>query len=182
MFWRPKRLLDLRPQTAVVMIGAKSSDDVLFLGASHLEVAAATGEITKLNGRTLVVDQDAGANARTEAAAVEAGGIVEFLHAPAESVPLNAATFHIVVAAHLPEWSSGGDQRLHEAMRLLRPGGRVILIYGEPKRGLLSSKTPAPQPPQDDVVSHLTSAGFNGARRLAESEGVAYYEARKPRD
>lgn len=182
MFWRRNRGRE-RPETALAMVGAKSSDDVLFLGANRLDIASATGEITKLNGRTIVVDPDTSARSRIDAAARQAGGLVDFLQAPLESIPLDASTFHIIIAAPLPDWSAGGDQRLHEARRLLRPGGRVILMFGEPRKGLLGgAKTAAPQPPADDVTTHLLRAGFAGARRLAESEGVTYYEARKPRD
>jgi hypothetical protein len=91
-------------------------------------------------------------------------------------------TFHIVV---VPVVAAGWTQyvtTIAETARVMRPGGRIVLIVGEPARGVFRGSTlkqagPAP----DAVVAMLTTGGFVAARKLAEADGVAYYEARKAR-
>ena len=61
--------------------------------------------------------------------------------------------------------------RLSDAIRVLRPGGRIILLLKQTKK-----------PAAKDTLDALSAAGFSAARRLAEAEGTEYYEARKSRD
>jgi hypothetical protein len=55
-------------QTDLAMIGAKSGQHVLVLGAGEGGLAAALAGVTGLNGRTLAIDPDAGASAAIERA------------------------------------------------------------------------------------------------------------------
>ena len=170
-----------RPDTALAMIGSRASDDVLFLGARDPTVAAENGTITRLNGRTVVAGQGAADKARVEDAAGKAGAILEFVDTPLTALPFAAATFHIVVIRDLALGSADATPVVAEAMRVLQPGGRIILIFGEPARGMLSALNPPPTPAADTVVILLQRVGFAAARRLAEEAGVSYFEARKAR-
>jgi hypothetical protein len=69
-----------------------------------------------------------------------------------------------------------------ELMRVLRPGGRLVLIAGQ-KRGALFGALPPSSPALavEAVLALLANAGAIAGRRLAEVDKVAYYEARKPR-
>jgi SAM-dependent methyltransferase len=164
------------------MIGSRASDDVLFLGVRDPAVAAENGTITRLNGRTVVAGRGSAEKARVEAAAVKAGAIVEFVDAPLTELPFAAGTFHIVVIPDLAVGSAEATPTVAEAVRVVQPGGRIILMFGEPARGMLGSLNPAPQPASDVVVMLLTRAGLVASRRLAEAEGVTYFEARKGRE
>ena len=170
-----------RPDTALAMIGARASDHVLFLGARNPSVAAENGTITRLNGRTVVAGQGADAATRAEQAAASAGAILEFVDAPPGALPFADSTFHIVVIHDVAVGSTEAATVLAEAARVLEPGGRIILIFGEPARGMFGSLNPPPPPETDTVVTLLIRAGFTAARRLASAEGVTYFEARKPR-
>lgn len=172
-----------RPGTALAMIGPRSSDHVLVLGASGAAVAAESGAVTRLNGRTVLVGHGADAATRTEQAAAKAGAIVEFIETPpaTATLPFGAATFHIVVIADLAVGSTDAGPTLADATRVLQPGGRIILIFGEPARGMFAALKPAPPPEKEAVLNLLVRAGLVAGRLLAMSEGVAYFEARKAR-
>ena len=74
-------------QTALAMIGAKTGQTVLFLGGRQPGVVAEIARVTGLNGRTVVVESDPSLCGRVEAAAAEAGTLVEFVAtAPAGSI------------------------------------------------------------------------------------------------
>ena len=171
-----------RPGTALAMIGARASDHVLFLGARDASVAAENGTITRLNGRTVVVghgDEDA---RRVEQSAAAAGAIVEFTDAPLTQLPFADETFQIVVVHNLAIGSTDASLTLAEATRVLHAGGRIILMFGESARGVFGALSPPPAPETEPVVNLLVRAGLVAARRLAASEGVTYFEARKPRE
>ena len=71
---------------------------------------------------------------------------------------------------------------LDQAIAVLQPGGRIIVTFGAPARGMLGSLNPPPPPDTDVVVNLLVRAGLVASRKLAASEGVTYFEARKARE
>lgn len=171
------------PDAALAMVGPRPSDEVLFLGAKDPSLAAETGAITRLNGRTVVVGQGADAGKRIDQAATQAGAILEFVDAPFTPLPFDAATFHIVVAPIAAEWWTEYASSLAEAARVLRPGGRIVVIIGERSRGPFRvSPARPPALATDAVLALLKSSGFIAARQLAETDGVTYYEATKSRE
>ncbi len=171
--------------TALAMIGPRPKDEVLFLGARDPSFAAETGAVTRLNGRTVVVGEDAAAAATTERAAGLAGALLEFVPAPFDRLPFDSASFDLVVAPELADWpAERRGPRLAEAVRVLRPGGRMVLMVGEARRGFLGrvlARRRRPVPASERVVELLTWSGVLAARRLAEENGVTYYEGRKAR-
>jgi hypothetical protein len=68
-----------------------------------------------------------------------------------------------------------------EAMRILRDGGRVIVIDGTPAgrwpASLFTRREPQLAPA--DVLAILDRAGARASRLLADVSGVRFYEARK---
>jgi SAM-dependent methyltransferase len=165
-----------RPATSVAMVGPRASDAVLFLGAGDPALAAGTGAVTRLNGQTVVVLQGADLARRVSEAAEREGALLDTIDAPLESLPLDRDSFNIVVAPDIASWpASARTGRLAEATRVLKPGGRLIATTGDGRRG-------RPSPVQGfDPIAELTALGLVAARKLAETDGVTYYEARRPR-
>lgn len=168
--------------TALAMIGAKAGDRVLFVGRVDAALAGDVARTTGLNGQTLVGCR-ANDRASVETGAAHAGALIDVLDIPPTDrspVPHGVTTVDIVVAiTNLATWEL--DARLEattDAIKALRPGGRLIVIDGE-KRGLLGAKKPAM--PADAVVPLLTSVGAQAARALGVEDGITYYEARKAR-
>jgi len=166
------------------MIGAKSGDRVLVIGAGDGRLAAGVALATGLNGRTLVIDPEAGAQARVDAAAARAGALVEFTAMPAATLALDDGAFDIVVIPH--ELSARAPQRhqiVSEAARLLRPGGRVMVVERTERSGFrdLLSRESRPIITADDIRALLTEGGLRATRLLGEVDGIAFVEAIKAR-
>jgi ubiquinone/menaquinone biosynthesis C-methylase UbiE len=169
-------------QTALAMIGAKPGDRLVVAGAHDPDLAAELALVTGLNGQTTVYDDRKGAREEIEAAAARAGALVEFVESGVSRAPLGAGSQDVFVLAR-PIASLSPDDRvaaLSEAMRVLRPGGRVIVLDGGRRMGLLGKFQPRPpQVATAEVLDLLTIAGAKAQRQLAEVDGIAYYEARK---
>lgn len=166
---------------AIAMIDPRPGDAILFVGAADADLAGECGAVAGLNGRTVVTDANASAASRVEAAAGKAGALVEFTAAPPAKLPFETGTFAVVVVPDFSSWPADERQtRFMEAYRVAQPGARIVLLAAQ-KRGVLWSRA-APDPSAREQVLHLyTRAGAVAARELANTDGVAYYEGRKPR-
>jgi len=169
-------------QGAVVMLGIKPGDRVLLLGAARPELAGAIGAVTGLNGQTTVVDRAPGAKDRIATAAAGAGALVDFVAAPIALLPTDSQTFDMaVLPAGLAALGTDAPSVLAEAIRVVRPGGRITICEPLPRQGLFRLAQTAPLTDPKDVVARLTAAGLRAARHLGSLDGTAYFEAARPR-
>lgn len=166
------------------MVGARAADSIAVLGAPGATEAALAAEIgleTGLNGRTVVIDVGPEARARVEAAAAKAGALVEFQWAPVTMLPLDAGTFDVAVINRQLA-SLDGRNRIaccEEALRIIKPTGRVVVIEGIRRPGLFGLfQTKIAGLPPEDVKDALTHAGAKAVRLLADVDGVVFFEAK----
>jgi ubiquinone/menaquinone biosynthesis C-methylase UbiE len=170
---------------ALSMIGAKPGDRVLVATAGDGTLAAQLGLVTGLNGRTLVVDTDAISGEKAASAAADAGALVDFAVTPVGTIPESEASFDIVVFNHtlgpLPEWDR--SRTCAEALRVLRPAGRLVALEHTRRPGLfgLVSHVTAPAASGADVVDLAQRVGFKAVRILGDTEGLVFIEATRAR-
>ena len=170
-------------QTALAMVGAKPGQLVLVVGAGSGQLAAEIALVTGLNGRTVVVSREPEAERTVEAAAARAGALVEFESSDIRTLAAADDTVDIVVVQRqFADGSVDGPALAREAVRVLRPGGRVIAIEGaEPgTRPGFGRRPSAPALDPATVQRHLAATGLKATRVLAEVEGTLYVEGVKP--
>ena len=167
-------------QTALAMVGPKSGDRVLLAGNVGPEIAAEIARVTGLNGQTTVANLGS-AKASFEAAAAEAGSLLDFSDNASSHFSTGDESLDIVVLASANAISDPAfATMLPEAFRALRRGGRLVLMNGDRKTGLFSrgSETPIADEP---VQAAILASGGRAVRLLGVAEGIHYYEAQKPR-
>jgi ubiquinone/menaquinone biosynthesis C-methylase UbiE len=175
-----------RPSTldplSVSMAGAKLGDRFLFMGCSDPQMIAALATKIGLTGRACAIDSDAARVRDAERIALAEGALIEASVAPLDGVPFDAESFDLVI---LREFASGRPVHeqaaiAHEAHRVLRPGGRSMIIDSMPRAGLFSSKTATDASKEAVALADLLKAqGFVAVRVLAERDGVRFIEGVK---
>jgi len=174
----------------VGMTGVKMGDRFLQVGCAHGGRMAAVAGKVGLSGRAAVVVPDEPSAARARKAAENAGVLVEVETAPSTHLPLTDAAFDLAVVddtAGLFGTLRAEDRvaSFRELLRVLRPGGRVLIVGAVPRGGLgaVLSRTQNGPPfvASGDALKALEADGFRSARMLAEREGLVFVEGIKPR-
>ncbi len=179
------------PHSLVVgMAGVKMGDRLLQVGCAHGGRLGAVAAKVGLSGRAAVVVPDEASAARARKGAANLGVLVDVDVAPATRLPLDDQAFDLAViddTAGLFGTMRAEDRRaaVRELARVLRPGGRVLMIGATPRTGIgaILSRTPIGPPfvSSGDAVKALKAHGFRSARVIGEREGLAFVEAIKPR-
>jgi SAM-dependent methyltransferase len=168
------------------MIGVRAGDAVLAIGAGDAALVAEVARVTGLNGRVVVADPDATAAVRVERAAVDAGALLEFHHAP-EADRFERAdrelgdSFDLVLVQRplAPLDEPARRAVIAGALSHARPGGRVMILLGARATGWLWASAPAgPTLTGGEAEALLVGAGALAARTLGTLEGITYVEAR----
>jgi SAM-dependent methyltransferase len=179
------------PHSLVVgMTGVKMGDRLLHVGCAHGGRLGAVAVKVGLSGRAAVSVPDDASAARAQKGAADAGVLVDVDVAPPTRLPYDDAAFDLAVVD-----DTGGlfgtmraEDRVaavRELVRVLRPGGRVVMIGATPRGGIGALLSRAESGPSfvssGDAVKSLEADGFRSARVIGEREGLAFVEAIKPR-
>jgi SAM-dependent methyltransferase len=170
----------------VSMCGVKLGDRVLVLGGSDTALIAALAVKAGLTGRAAMVDESEQMRARSATAVERDGALIESFTAQYTSLPFEAHAFDVVVMRNvLPAIAPHQRQAaVAETTRVVRPGGRCIVI-NDVKRGGLASLVAGQAADESGAsgataVGLLSGVGFRAARTLAERDGVVFVEGVKP--
>jgi ubiquinone/menaquinone biosynthesis C-methylase UbiE len=171
---------------AITMSGVKLGDRLLIVGASDALLIAALAGKAGLTGRACMVDAVEATTRSSAALAEREGALVESFTSPWTMMPFEPQAFDVVVIRDVLKQLES-DARLRsvaEVYRVLRPGGRAVVIE-DTKRGgmgaLFRGEPANPQYERSGGATHvLEAAGFRGVRTLAEREGQVFVEGIKP--
>jgi 2-polyprenyl-3-methyl-5-hydroxy-6-metoxy-1,4-benzoquinol methylase len=168
------------PPLAVSMAGAKLGDRVLVMGCGDPALVAALASKTGLTGRTLAVDESAEQCRKAEVVALREGALIETATAQLTAVPADDDSFDLVVLRDvLPHLDDNSRLTVvTEARRVVRPGGRCLVVDGWPRRGLAAWFGGAARTDGGAAATAAFSAmGFAAVRTLAERDGQVFVEA-----
>ena len=162
----------------VSMTGLRLGDRVLIVGGGELRTIVLLAGKPGLTGRTAIVDETPERTARAADAAQREGALVDSETAPLSMLPFDAASFDVGVVNHvlpgLPE-----ERRiacLREVVRVLRPGGRCVVIEAAQRGGLAGLLGRGAAIGPGDVESAMQQAGFGAVRTLAQRDGMLFVE------
>lgn len=162
----------------VPMAGVRMGDQLLILGSEAPKVVAQLALKPGLTGRTCLVDDRPGAVERAATLAQLEGALVEPQTVVVNQLPFDAQTFDLVAVNHLlPRLAP--EQRvqcLAEAARVLRGGGRCVVIQRRQRTGLGALFGGGGGMPANDVEALMSAAGFRAVHTLAEREGLLFVE------
>jgi len=174
----------------VGMTGVKMGDAFVQIGCAHGGRLAAVAAKVGLSGRAAVVAPDDASAARARKAAEEAGVLVDVEVAAPRRLPLGDGEFDLAVVddtAGLFGTMRAEDRvdAIRELVRVLRPGGRALVVGAAPRGGLgaVLSRTQNGPPfvASGAAATALEADGFKSVRLLAEREGLVFVEGIKPR-
>lgn len=165
---------------AVSMSGLKLGDRLLVMGCADPMLIAALASKVGLTGRACAVDENEHRAAEAGRIAEREGALVETAHAPGMRVSFDDSSFDVVVLREVLSKEASGVA-VQESIRVLRPGGRAVVIEGAERRGLsaLMAGADSGTPSAGDATAALESAGFVAVRTLAERGGMLFAEGVK---
>jgi ubiquinone/menaquinone biosynthesis C-methylase UbiE len=174
----------------VSMAGVKMGDRFVQVGCAHGGRLAALAGKVGLTGRALAVVPDSESAARAAKGAADAGVLVEVETAPPARLPIGDGDCDLAVVDDTGGLVStmASDERVsafRELFRVLRPGGRVIVVGAASRGGLGALLKGGPGAPpfaaSGAANTALQTEGFKSVRTLAEREGLVFVEGMKPR-
>lgn len=164
---------------AVAMIGPKMGDRLVQMGAGDGAMLAAAGSKVGLTGRACCVDETDEGLARAQAAADREGVLIETLRAPYTALPYDAGTFDVAIVNGALGAAAPGSRAaiVAEAARVLRSGGRCLIVDAVPRGGLGGwLRAGVKTDPSYQPAELLRGAGFRAVRLLAERDGLRFVE------
>jgi len=168
---------------AVSMTGAKLGDRVLVIGCSDPRLIAALAAKAGLSGRTCAVDESADLASQAGRIALKEGALIETLSATPHALAFDRGSFDLVVLRDVGTHDRQSRSLVvREAWRLLRPGGRCMVIVTLARRGvsaIFSGQPPVTAERATDAIEVLKGQGFVAVRTLAERDGLRFVEAVK---
>lgn len=179
------RRLDIDP-LAVSMSGVKLGERLLQIGIDDAALAGQLAAKTGLSGTAAHVVSNDDEAVRVNRSAKQAGVLVEVRVGLIDRLPFDDGAFDLVVVhsarGQLAAWA--GVRRaavLSDAHRVLRLGGRLLVIEPGTATGLKSMlrAAPAAQAAYEGAggtPAALGQAGFGAVRELGDREGLKFTE------
>lgn len=170
------------------MTGVTLGDRLLHVGCTDPSLLGAVSSKVGLSGRACAVVPNESQAARARRGAEQAGVLLDIETTQLDRFPFEDAAFNLVVVDDQDGLLSSARPELRTAMlqesfRTLTPRGRIIVIERAPRAGLgalLRSSGSAPVDPHYQASGGATLAleaeGFKGVRRLAERNGLSFFE------
>jgi SAM-dependent methyltransferase len=184
MFFRKSRLEPL----PITMTGVRMGERLLHIGVDDPAAVGALAKKVGLSGGNALITHDEPSAERARSAAASAGVLIDVHMAPWRRMPFVAGSFDVAIvhstrgllASMSPEDRVGV---LQEAHRVLRTGGRIIVVEAMPRGGLggllRGHKVNERYAAGGGAQGALKAEGFKPVRVLGEVEQYRFTEGLK---
>jgi ubiquinone/menaquinone biosynthesis C-methylase UbiE len=172
-----------REPLAVAMSGIRLGERVLQIGITEARVMGALAAKPGLTGESAIAVADEASADRARRAAADAGALVHVVVLPLERFPFEAGSFDVVVV-HASDVPAAGASRagvLGECRRVLRSGGRIVVLEAGTRTGFVGIFRARAQESRDAgaTTRELEAAGFQAVRILGDRDGCRFIEGLK---
>ena len=169
-----------REPLAIAMSGVRMGERVLQIGLDTPVVTSLLAAKPGLSGESVIVLADEAAATQARRATAESGALVNIGVHRLDALPFERGAFDVVIVHNRVGptlTASGSSQILSECRRVLRAGGRVVVINKGAPSGLTAIFQSRPEPGQtDNTVRAMQTAGFRSVRELGDRDGYAFIE------
>lgn len=169
-----------REPLAIAMSGVRMGERVLQIGMDTPVVTSLLAAKPGLSGESAMVLADEATAAQARRAVAEAGALVNISVHPLDALPFDRGTFDLIVVHNRNGQTltpSGQARALSEWRRVLRSGGRLVIINKGTPSGMTAIFQSRPDPGQtDSTLRMLQAAGFRSVRELGDRDGYAFFE------
>ncbi len=174
----------------IAMTGVTMGERLLQIGCADRALLGVLASKVGLSGRAAASTFDEREAARARASAARAGALVDVDVTRDGTLAFEPQAFDVVVVDN-----TGGSiaqmkpelrvRTLQEAARVLRPGGRILVVESAERGGLaaLFNRRAMDEHYRANggTIAALEAEGFRSARILTEREGRRFIEALNPR-
>ena len=173
-----------REPLAIAMSGVRMGERLLQIGMDTPVVTALLAAKPGLSGESAMVVPDDATAVSAKRAAENAGALVNIRVHALDALPFDRQAFDLVVVHNREgQLANMGDTRtraLQECRRVIRPGGRIIVIDKGTPSGLAAIFQSRKGPEARALtVETLEAAGFRSVRPLGDRDGFSFVEGIK---
>lgn len=171
-----------REPLAIAMSGVRLGERLLQIGIDTPLVTSLLAAKPGLSGESSLVVVDEATAARARKVVSESGALVNVSVHALDALPFNDSSFDLIVLHNRTGQLTSyiNDRALGECRRVLRSGGRVVVIERGAPSGLSAIFQTRPEDGQSEgTVRALEGAGFRAARMLGDREGYRFVEGLK---
>jgi ubiquinone/menaquinone biosynthesis C-methylase UbiE len=175
-----------RDPLAVAMSGVRMGERLLQVGMDDPAIAAALAAKPGLSGESTIVVTDDATAVAVRRAIGETGALVTVRVHTLDSLPFGERAFDVAVVhdrtGRLGGVENAGKRVLQECLRVIRAGGRVVVLERGAPSGLaklLARKDIERHGHTDDTVRGLETAGFRAVRVLGDRDNYRFVEGMK---
>jgi ubiquinone/menaquinone biosynthesis C-methylase UbiE len=171
-----------REPLAIAMSGVRLGERLLQIGIDTPLVTSLLAAKPGLSGESSIVVVDEATAARARKAISDSGALVNVSVQALDALPFNDGSFDLIVLHNRSgELTSRlSDRALGECRRVLRSGGRVVVVQRGAPTGLSAIfQSRGEEAESEGTIRALERVGFRAARMLGDREGYRFVEGLK---